>query len=339
MLSASEKESILRWAPGTPRGHVESTFLKLNVPGQKVAFWLKFTVLQPIPGAGEPKGEVWGIFFDSAHPEGNVAVKESFPISELTYQYDRFFLRFGKNEIARGRTNGSLGEGTHRAIAWDLTFTTGEKAFRHFPYQRMYELPFPKTKAVSPHIDARFKGTVTVNGRAFEVHEAPGMHGHNWGERHAEEWVWAHCNAFEEPGVVFEGLSGRVALGPLNTPMLTILHLRTPEHRVTFNRLRDLLATASRLHGLYWSFEAKDGPYRLRGVVHGRPDVFVGVNYYDPDGTVHHCLNSKVAALELHLARRNGAVWDQVGSYRTQATCAFEIGTKGDTHGVRIHIP
>jgi hypothetical protein len=121
--------------------------------------------------------------------------------------------------------------------------------------------------------------------------------------------------------------------------MLTVVHLRTPDHEVTFNSLRDMLSTASRLHGLYWSFEATGSQWRLRGVAHGQPRRFVGVNYHDPDGTVHHCLGSHVASLELHLMKKNGAVWTIVGTWRTADTCALEIGTRGDSHGVAIRIP
>ncbi|GMV41268.1 MAG: hypothetical protein AMXMBFR64_29840 [Myxococcales bacterium] len=337
MQSASERDSILRWSPGSPRGHVESTFLKLNLVSRRQALWLKFTVLEPPPGHGDAQAAVWAIFFDVDHPERRRAVKRVMPASDISWQADRFLLRFGDCEMARGRSHGSVsGAGS---IAWDLTWTTGEESFRHFPHDRMYELPLPRSKALSPTIDARFQGTVTVDGERIEVVEAPGMHGHNWGENHAREWVWAHCNAFAEDGVVFEGLSARVALGPITTPALTILHLRTPVETVTFNRLRDLVASASRQHGLYWSFEATGGPWRLRGVVHGSPDRFVGVDYHDPDGTVHHCLNSKVAVAELTLLRRHGATWSPYGQWRSDDSCALEIGTCGDTHGVPILLP
>ena len=338
MQSASEQDSILRWTPGSARGHVESTFLKLNLTGRRQALWLKFTVVEPAHGHGEATVAVWAVFFDRANPERTRALKTVLPATAATWQADRFLIRFGESEIARGRSHGKVADAAG-AISWDLTWTVEELGFRHFPSDRMYELPFPRSKATSPTIDARFRGTVTVDGEEIAVDEAPGMHGHNWGERHAEEWVWAHCNAFGQDGVVFEGLSARVAMGPLSTPLLTILHVRTPVEVVTFNRLRDIIGSTSRHHGLYWSFEATNGPWRLQGVIHGRPENFVGVDYHDPDGTVHHCLNSKVASAEVRLLRKRGAIYVPYADWATEETCALEVGTRGNTHGVPIVLP
>lgn len=48
----------------------------------------------------------------------------------------------------------------------------------------------------------------------------PGMAGDNWGEQHAERWIWLHGLGFADRGADtwFDAAIGRVRLGPVTTP-------------------------------------------------------------------------------------------------------------------------
>ena len=73
----------------------------------------------------------------------------------------------------------------------------GAEPFRHLPYDFLYRARLPRTKLLSPDPDARFTGSVTVDGERLELDGWPGMVGHNWGAEHAERWSWIQANDFD----------------------------------------------------------------------------------------------------------------------------------------------
>ena len=62
-------------------------------------------------------------------------------------------------------------------------------------------------------------------------------------------------------------------------------------------------------------------------------DDFVGLFYPNPDGTICHCLNSKLARAEIR--------WRFPTAHRTLrvfARAALEIGTRDPRHGVKMYL-
>ena len=64
----------------------------------------------------------------------------------------------------------------------------------------MYTARLPRTKLLSPAPVAVFDGTLEVGGTTIGVDGWPGMVGHNWGEQHAEQWIWLHGLGFDGRG-------------------------------------------------------------------------------------------------------------------------------------------
>ena len=91
---------------------------------------------------------------------------------------------------------------------------------RYLPADWLYETPLPKTKFVAPFPNARFSGSLDVDGTTIELSEWPGMIGHNWGSEHAERWVWLEGTGFAgEPETYFDAGAARIRLGPWTTPL------------------------------------------------------------------------------------------------------------------------
>lgn len=340
-LTPAEQDALVRFDPKGTSGHVESLFLKLNLPGEGRAVWLKITFLRKAIGAREAVVEAWAMAFDmGAEPGEHVAIKRTLPYSEATLERGCLYVRAPGVELKMGQARGELvDEVSGDTIAWDLTFETEHIGFRHMPFDWMYEGRIPKSKANSPAIDSRFRGTVTVNGRETRIEDAPGMFGHNWGSEHAQFWTWAHCNVWEGvDGVLFEGVTSNVKFGPVTSPRLTILHARIPGERITMNGVRQLVATRSEVEGLSWVFRGTRGDRRIEGRFHAPADRFVGVDYHDPSGRIAHCLNTKIADGELVISGRGKGGWKPLLSAVSQRSAALEIGTRGDTRGVRIRI-
>lgn len=350
VATPAERDAVVRFQPAGTGPHVESTFLKANLPGGR-ALWLKLTFLRQTFGRRATVVEAWAMAFNLASPEPgdrpkHVAVKQTWPAGEARIERDAFFVETPGVRWAWGSTRGAVEDATSGArVAWDLTFPTEPEGLRHMPADWMYEGRVPKTKATSPVVDTRVKGTVTVEGHTTELREAPGMLGHNWGTQQAETWAWAHGNAWVdaagEPldGVVFEGVSSKVKFGPLTSPLLTIVHARFPGERITMNGWLDLVRTRSRFDGLAWEVRAQRGDRRITAHLQAPVDRFVGVNYHDPDGRIAHCLNTKIADGSLTVeGRGEGGRWRPLVQARSDRSAALEIGDRDGTRGVPLVI-
>ena len=335
-LSPSHRDNLVRWMPDVEGGFYESHFIKVNLLAERAAFWWKFTVLQPLPGGGPARFEVWAIFFDVADPSRSCAARETFGAVDVSVARDRLRCVYGRSVLEHGHTSGELGG----RFTWNVRWTPGETSYRHFPSEGMYTGPFPKTKALSPALSSPFEGTATVDGRTFTLRGDPGMQGHNWGKNHAEQWVWTHCNAFgDDPRLVFEAVSSRIKLGPVTSPFLTILHVEDgKDEPLTVNGYTQLVRTTSDLDGLRWRFRGHDGPRGVEGVFSAPADRFVGVTYEDPNGRKTSCLNSKIADADLRILHRDGGIWRLRRAVTANAAAALEIGVKDETRGVRMHL-
>ena len=142
-----------------------------------------------------------------------------------------------------------------------------------------------------------------MNGERWEVDRWPGLVGHNWAPCHTPLYAWGHCNSWEhdEEGVpgapetelVFEGLSAKVKLGPVLSPLTTLLCLRWRGVRYDLNSALDLLTNDGEITPRRWRFEGEGRHLALRGEMWATTDDFVGLFYENPDGPPTHCLNSE----------------------------------------------
>jgi len=343
-LTPAEQDAIVRLEAHAQGGHVESLFVKLNLPDLR-ALWLKLTFLRQTFGEKGTLVEAWAIAFDN-HSDGgdaaanHVAIKRTWPLAEAQIEPNCLYVRVGDVELRQGHCHGALisEDGKHN-IEWNLDFLTEPEGFRHLPYEWMYRRPLPKSKANSPQVDTRFSGTITVDGKKTNVQDAPGMLVHNWGQEHAESWTWAHCNHWVGvEGVVFEAVTSEVKMGPILTPPLSVIHVRIPGEWITFNGLKQLLKTESHRDGLTWKLKATSSHRQVEAVFHAEAPRFVGVDYHDPGGRIVHCLNTKIADAELAVYGKAAKGWNLIFSATTEKSAAFEIGTRDETHGVTMAI-
>ena len=208
-------------------------------------------------------------------------------------------------------------------MSWELSFDSPSPTLFHFPNQRLYDLPLPKTKVLSPHVDARFSGRLTADDRTIEPDAAPGEQAHLWGTQHGQRWVWGHCNTFvEDPDAVWEGLDAQVPLGPWSSPHLKIFFLRFDGRWHRFNALRMWLRNISHWEIGRWSFEAQNEQVRVSGTVECELNDLLGVSYVDPDGSPLWCNNTKIASIGLQVHDSSGR---DLGSLTSRKGCALEF--------------
>lgn len=320
-MTPAERDNLLIW-DGETRGHYEVYYLKLNDPEAEVACWLRYTLSAPL--RGEPVAELWGIFFNRNEPARNLALKAACPWSEATGSRDSFRFQIGAAVLEHARAQGELWRGD-QVLRWDLRWEPNTTSLRHLPFEWMYRSPFPKTKVLSPNFDIRVSGALEVNGRSYRLQDALGQQSHLWGTRHAEEWVWGHCNAFEEDETaVFEGLSARVRIGPLLLPPLTLFCLQSRGRLYLLNGPWQLLTNRSSAGVGMWRFAGRGSGIRIEGEARCAIEHVVGAEYTDPDGGKRWCHNTKVGDLDLTIFERKGRTWRKVQTLTSCGTCAIE---------------
>ncbi len=352
--SESERDNALRFfrePAARTGGHVESHFLKANSPDGVRALWIKHTLLAPVGRPEAAVAEVWAIAF-ADRGRRKCAEKRTFALAEASHTDAPFALRLPCAELGHGQASGTLGDGAD-ALAWSLRFAPPLCGFRPFPFERMYSGGFPRSKSLTPAPDLRVHGSFQAFGERWAVEGWRGAQGHNWGRSHAHAYAWVHANAWQDEddppgsptrkGVWFEALSGRVRLGAIVTPWLSVAGLALEGQLLRFDGLRALASrqvrveargSSARERGVVesrsYSFELVRAGARLRAEFCAEADQFAGLRYVDPDGRALACLNSKLARGRLTLSQGG-----RIRRFRSEQA-ALELGTRGDDHGVPI---
>jgi hypothetical protein len=312
---------------GAGAGHYESFFVKATRPGGGQGIWIRHTVHKR-PGA-ELEGSIWFTLFD-AEAAGPRATKVTVPASEVGAPASALIEVAGA-VLEPGRAWGEAAT-PELAASWDLSFEPGPEAFRHLPYSFLYRAPLPRTKFLSPYPDARFSGTVTVDGEQLRLEGWPGMIGHNWGAEHAERWTWIQANELAGGQGYFDAALGRIKIGPATTPWVgnAMLHLDGEAHRLGgFDRIR---STRIDDRPTACDFELTGKAVRVRGSVSSAPRNFVAWVYADPVGPEHNTLNCSISDLELTVERQGR----EPLRLECAGAAAYEIGMREIDHGIPV---
>jgi hypothetical protein len=287
-----------RWPSVRPgRGHYESFYLRAVHPTEPRGIWIRYTVTAP-PG-GPPVGHLWFTSFDRT-AAGPTAVRVD--AGEPTTG-DGAWIRLGDATFGESEVTGSARSPSH-AVSWRLRSVSAEEPLMHLPRDWMYSARLPRTKLLSPRPTAVFRGEFEVDGETVAVDGWPGMVGHNWGEEHAETWIWLSGLAFDGggPDTWLDVALGRVRLGPVTTPWIANgavslagrrFPLGGPGRRVSVFAADDRCSL--RIHGSGVTVNASAA---------APADAFVEWDYANPDGGVHRVLNCSVADLSVGVVQR-----------------------------------
>lgn len=337
--------NAVRFDPAARRDHVESYFLKANEPNGDRAIWIKATIYAT---AMEPEGVVaegWAIAFDRrGGTNRHVAVKHVVPFSNTSFGREHLDVKWSvpasspdepKQHLTMqaGQTSGRIMRRSD-AIAWNLTLEGEARAFVPYPYEAMYRGSFPKSKTLTPYPDLRLSGEVIVNDERWDIARWVGMQGHNWGRGHADLYAWSHVNTWEsEAELIVEAISGRVRVGPILTPVLTVVCARFRGVDYLWNGPIEMARAHGDIGLRRYSFTAEAPRARIEGLFEVDADDMVGLYYPNPDGPMTYCLNSKLARAHVRLEVRGRPPM----SLNSRAA-ALEIGTRDAEHGVRMYV-
>jgi hypothetical protein len=326
ILPANYADNLCRWDQSR-RGHFEVWFLTLNDLPTRRGFWFRYTLRSPL--TGEQTASLWAAVFDPSSPHENFGITRQWPLSQASFHNaDGFEVRVADSVFTPAAATGRIDNCDHR-IEWDLKFQPAEKTFNHLT-PAMNFLMRPSALVCAPNLDVSFSGTVSVDGRDSLIERAPGCQSHIWGRKQVDEWVWAHCNAFDRrPETVFESLSARARVAGMRMPPLQSLYLR--HHGEEFHFLRPRLRQKWRNQfGIaVWSFSAMNSRMLIEGTAQCRLRDMIQAEYQDPDGQPLYCLNSEVANLKIRLFRRaHGVHYRYVETLKTRSTAHLEHASR-----------
>ena len=332
--------NAVRFDPSSGRDHVESYFIKLNDPSGDRALWLKATILASGRDPARALAEGWAIAFDRrGGSRRHVAVKHALPYSSASFSREGLDIRWelananDRMRIGPDHTEGSVSRGGDR-VAWDLRFSGDLGPIFPLPYEAMYAPGAPNAKTLTPHPDLRFEGEVTAFGERWAIDGWRGMQGHNWGRQHTYRYAWCHANVWEEdPAFVLEGLSASIKLGPVVTPLLTLVCVRHRGVRYDFNGLLDVARAKAEVTLRRWVFSASSRYGKIEGTVEADTGDMVGLYYANPDGSMSYCLNSKLSR-----ARVRFEALGRPPLVLTSRAAALEMGTRDAGHGVPMAV-
>lgn len=294
------------------RNHVESWFVRANHPRDPMAIWLKATAYM---ADGFATASVWCIMFDARY--GQVQkFKQTIPIGHAAFRQSELRLKvgiegclfqFGRNGTAQGSVSDRDGSCSWN-LAWHPRPDMGHPLCL-FPTRRMIDGWFPRSKLLTPIPTAQFYGDITWNGRKIPVKAWSGIQGHNWGKEHAWEYAWGHCNFLSEggfPHTMVEAFSSRIKLFGLKTPRMSSMVIRRENREYRFDRIFDPWRQKASIEWLIWHLSLKGPNGKATLGMMAQPSEMAHLLYENPNETVAHCLNSKLARTELRVEPANG---------------------------------
>ncbi|WP_040808495.1 hypothetical protein [Nocardia concava] len=289
--------------------HVESWFVRANDPHSPRAVWIKATVLTAADGTA--LAQAWCSVFDgqrthawcldipleAARFEAH-AVGQDISVGPLT------MLLTGHG----GTTGGKLSDAV-QTISWDLSFSKiaglGEP-MSLLPTDRLLDTAVPSNKLVTPFPVLTCTGHLDWAGERWDLTGWHGMQGHNWGREHSPGYAWGQAVFTDarggRPFAVMEAASARTRLAGRTSPLISMLVLRRGDEEFRFDRVLDLWRQRPHLDFPSWTLRmrGRHGTAELR--THADPEQMVCLAYRNPARATSYCLNSKTAAVSVHVA-------------------------------------
>lgn len=306
-----------QWQGRDHKGHYEGWYVTVVDPNTKTAFWFRYTLYSGHDG--DAHASLWAFTFGL--PGGDIEGRDEYPISVFD---DSKGLKLGPASLTDKGAKGELGEGARR-INWDLKFTPSRLSWQHFS-PGLYKLGLSKTCVNSRSLDMDVSGQITVGEQVIKLNQWPGEQSHIWGRRPTALYAWAHCNAFDVPGVVFEGVNAKIQKGPLSLPWGGPLLFVREGERFEIRKFFEMFGVSSKQRYGLWEFEAQSGSSLISGQVRVPATAVVAVEYQDPSGGPEvYCHNSLLAEMDVVEYQKKGGRWQKLKSYHSSQTTAFEI--------------
>jgi hypothetical protein len=217
-------------------------------------------------------------------------------------------------------------------VQWALDYAGEQPPLLLLP-EPWYGRGFPKAKALVGTPNARYTGTLSVNGRAIEIDGWKGSQNHNWGVRHTDRYAWAQVAGFDNaPDTFLECSTAQLKIGPVWSPRLTLIVLREGGQEIALNGLLQAVRASGSVDSFVFKFDSRTRDIQVSGSIQASPSAFVGLRYQNPPGGEKTCLNTKLARAEITVRQRGQAP----RTLTTEHRAALEILTDGKDDRVPV---
>ena len=303
-----------RWNRAPRTGFNEAWYVVASDARAGHGLWVRYTV--DVDRSGAPAFALWGSWFE----EGRVfALKNTLPAAAI----GRSGVSFGAAALTSDGCSGEVEGGGH-ALRWRLKFGQGAPGEEFVPAWLAAVARLRGGGFVLPHPATTVTGAVEVDGRIIELQRVPAGQAHLWGRTRYPSWAWARCSGFaEDPGASLELLDVE---GPAGVRLpLFVFRFRGATHH--FGELPWIGLSTSNPQSPSWHFSAQDASLAIDGVAQVSPQRMVQVQYQEPSGAVHHCVNSELASLELRVRTRAfpGAPWRPEATLTSKGGAGLEF--------------
>jgi hypothetical protein len=141
-----------------------------------------------------------------------------------------------------------------------------------------------------------------------------------------------HCNAWDgAEDLTLEAASARVRVGPLLSPMASVVFVRFLGREWNLNAFELLGMNRGAISLRRWDVSARGQGLELHAEFAASSDDFVGMHERNPSGEVTYRLNTKLAHARVSLRVAGGET-----VHATSMAGALEIGTHDRDHGIRM---
>lgn len=307
--------NLPRWNQRPRSGFNEAWYVVASDPRAGLGLWLRYTV--DVDRSGAPAFALWGSWFEEG---GRFALKNTLPAAAI----GRSGLAFGPGALTADGCSGEV-EGAGHALRWRLKFGQGSPGEEFVPPWLAAVAKLRGGGFVLPHPATTVTGAVEVDGRMIDLQHVPAAQAHLWGRTRYPSWAWARCSAFaEDPDASLDLLDVEGPAG-VRVPLF-VFRFRGETHR--FGELPWIAGSTSRPQSPAWHFSAQQARVAIDGVAHVSPERMVQVQYDEPSGRVHHCVNSELASLELRVRTRAfpGAPWRPEATLTSRGGASLEFG-------------
>ncbi len=312
------RRNLVVCRPDFPGGYVESFFFKINNPQKGYGLWIKFTILKFTQANRPAMASVWATRISSKDRGLNAGMRNSIEFARCDYDEDKAGIKAGRSSFGPGFTKGHLQDAFGNSIKWDIRFDESAEPSFVYPLDFIYSSKLPRFKLSTPYDLSKAEGHFTVNSKRMSFKNLPLMQGHNWGPSHSSDYMWAHCNAFDNaPQSIFEGFSARMDIGKFRTPYLSMGKLTHEGKIYRFAGPKTIFTKDVATNRNSWSFTFTNRTHRLTGVLKADRKDFAGLMYPNPDLTHRVCVNCNIAGATFELTRiKDGELLAKLSSAR-----------------------
>lgn len=312
-----------RWPDAGPGAFSEAWYVVASDPRAVQGLWLRYTA--DLTEAGKPAFALWGSWFEE---DRTFALRTPVPAAAIS----RTGVRFGEAELTAGGCSGEVEGGGH-SLRWRLAFGQGAPGEEFIPQLLRPLAKLRGSGYLLPHPATTVTGAVEVDGRIVDLQRVSASQAHLWSRRSLPAWAWARCSAFAEDPEASLDLVDVEGPGGVHAPMF-VFRFRGEAHR--FSELPWIAMISSRPAAPSWHFSAQDARLSIDGVAWASPSQMVAVQYTQTDGSMHHCINTELASIELRVRTRAfiGAPWRPEATLTSKRGASLEF--RGREPAVRV---